>query len=316
MSSTRTTPYRRRALLGAGAAVLLTATAACSSVDGGSGGATGDGGLLADLQDAGTITVGFAGEEPYSFQDASGELTGAAVALNEAVYGELGIDTVEGTLTEWNALIPGLNADRFDSISAGMSILPERCEQAAFSEPEIMYTTAFLVPEGNPKNLTDWQSAVDAGVNLAVMSGAIEAGYAEKTDVRTTQVGSPQDGLDAVVSGRADAFALTGISLRALAESADAPVEATESFVAVIDGVPQIGAGATVFRAGDTDLLDAYNEQLAEIVSDPQRYEDVLGPFGFTEAERPVEGLTAEMLCEGDLEKIADELGPELGLGS
>ncbi|QJW35903.1 transporter substrate-binding domain-containing protein [Cellulosimicrobium protaetiae] len=317
MTSTRTPATRRRTALAVGAAALLTLATACSSVDGGSGGTTGEGGgLLGDLQDSGTITVGFAGEDPYSYQDDSGELTGAAVALNEAIYAELGIDTVEGTLTEWNSLIPGLNADRFDSISAGMSILPERCEQAAFSEPEIMYTTAFLVPEGNPKNLSDWQSAVDAGVNLAVMSGAIEAGYADRTDVRTTQVGSPQDGLDAVVSGRADAFALTGISLRALAESADAPVEATESFVAVIDGIPQIGAGATVFRTGDTDLLDAYNEQLAEIVADPQRYEDVLGPFGFTEAERPVEGLTAEMLCEGDLEKIADELGPELGLDS
>lgn len=317
MTSTRTTPNRRRALLAASAVGLLAVTTACSSVDdggeNGSGGDT-DGGTLAQLQDSGTITVGFAGEEPYSFQDDSGELTGAAVALNEAIYGELGIDTVEGTLTEWNSLIPGLNADRFDSISAGMSILPERCEQAAFSEPEIMYTTAFLVPEGNPQNLTDWQSAVDADINLAVMSGAIEAGYAEETDVQTTQVGSPQDGLDAVTSGRADAFALTGISLRALAENTDAPVEATDAFVAVIDGVPQIGAGATVFRDEDTELLEAYNEELESIVSDPERYAEILGPFGFTEAERPVEGLTAEMLCEGDLEAIADELGSELGL--
>jgi polar amino acid transport system substrate-binding protein len=319
MTSTRTTSTRHRALLAASAVGLLAVTTACSSVD--DGGGNGDsesegGGTLAELQDAGSITVGFAGEEPYSFQDDSGELTGAAVALNEAIYGELGIDTVEGTLTEWNSLIPGLNADRFDSISAGMSILPERCEAAAFSEPEIMYTTAFLVPEGNPQNLTDWQSAVDADINLAVMSGAIEARYAEDTDVQTTQVGSPQDGLDAVVSGRADAFALTGISLRALAERSDAPVEATDAFVAVIDGVPQIGAGATVFRDEDTELLEAYNEELESIVSDEDRYLEILGPFGFTEAERPVEGLTAEMLCEGDLEAIADEVGPELGLDS
>jgi polar amino acid transport system substrate-binding protein len=319
MTSTRTTSTRRRALLAASAVGLLAVTTACSSVDDGGGndaggGESSGGGTLAELQDAGSITVGFAGEEPYSYQDDSGELTGAAVALNEAIYGELGIDTVEGTLTEWNSLIPGLTADRFDSISAGMSILPERCEQAAFSEPEIMYTTAFLVPEGNPENLTDWQSAVDADINLAVMSGAIEARYAEDTDVQTTQVGSPQDGLDAVTSGRADAFALTGISLRALAENTDAPVEATESFVAVIDGVPQVGAGATVFRDEDSELLEAYNEELASIVSDEERYMEILGPFGFTEAERPVEGLTAEMLCEGDLEAIADELGSELGL--
>ncbi|MFC8923237.1 transporter substrate-binding domain-containing protein [Cellulosimicrobium sp. NPDC057127] len=319
MTSTRTTPNRRRALLAASAVGLLAVTTACSSVDdggeNGSGGDT-DGGTLAQLQDSGTITVGFAGEEPYSFQDDSGELTGAAVALNEAVYAELGIDTVEGTLTEWGSLIPNLTAGRVDSISAGMSILPERCEEAAFSEPEIMYTTAFLVPEGNPQNLTDWQSAVDADITLAVMSGAIEAGYAEETDVSTLSVGSPQDGLDAVVSGRADAFALTGISLRALAENTDAAVEATDAFVAVVDGVPQIGAGSTVFRQGDTELLEAYNEQAQEIISDPDRYAEVLGPFGFTEAERPPSGLTAEMLCEGDLEAIADEIGPELGLDS
>jgi len=320
MTSTRTIATRRRTLLGAGAVVLLTATAACSSVDGPGGDAGSSdgesGGVLAELQDAGSITVGFAGEEPYSYEDDGGDLTGAAVALNEAVYAELGIDTVEGTLTEWGSLIPNLSAGRVDSISAGMSILPERCEQAAFSEPEIMYTTAFLVPEGNPQNLTDWQSVVDAGATLAVMSGAIEAGYAERTDVATLDVGSPQDGLDAVVAGRADAFALTGISLRALADGTDAPVEATESFVAVIDGVPQVGAGATVFRAGDTDLLEAYNEKAAEIISDPDRYAEVLGPFGFTEAERPPAGLTTEMLCEGDLEAIADEIGPELGLDS
>ncbi|MCB7136967.1 transporter substrate-binding domain-containing protein [Cellulosimicrobium marinum] len=318
MTSTRTTASRRRALLGGGAAVLLAATTACSSVDdGGSETSDGEGGgTLAELQDSGSITVGFAGEEPYSYEDDGGELTGAAVALNEAVYAELGIDTVEGTLTEWGSLIPNLNAGRVDSISAGMSILPERCEQAAFSEPEIMYTTAFLVPEGNPQNLTDWQSAVDGGVTLAVMSGAIEAGYAEQTDVSTLDVGSPQDGLDAVVAGRADAFALTGISLRALAESTDAAVEATDAFVAVIDGVPQIGAGSTVFRQGDTDLVEAYNEKAQEIISDPDRYAEVLGPFGFTDAERPPSGLTTEMLCEGDLEAIADEIGPELGLDS
>lgn len=311
MSSTRTTSGRRAALA-TGSALALLAVSGCSST--GSSGAPGD--LLAELQDSGAITVGFAGEEPYSFTDDGGALSGAAVALNREIYGQLGIDRVDGVLTDWNNLIPGLTADRFDSISAGMSILPDRCANAAFSEPEIMYTTAFLVPTGNPDALDDWQSAVDAGVKLAVMNGAIEAGYAEQTGIETIQVGSPQDGLDAVVAGRADAFALTGISLRALDARSDAPVEATDSFVAVIDGVPQVGAGGTVFRQGDTALLEAYNDKLAEIVSDPQKYQDILGPFGFTEAERPVAGLTAEMLCEGDLEKIAAELGPELGLGS
>ncbi|MFE5334430.1 transporter substrate-binding domain-containing protein [Isoptericola sp. NPDC056573] len=306
MSSTRTTK-RRRAFLAAGSVLTMTALAACSSVDeGGSG--DGEGSTLQKIQDAGTVNVAFNGEKPYSYMDGD-ELTGATIALDKEIFGELGVDTVEGTETEWNSLIPGLNAGRYDTVSAGMSILPDRCEAAAFALPTIMYTTAFLVPEGNPDNLTDWQSAVDSGVKLAVTSGAIEDGYAKDTGVETITVGSSQDGLDAVASGRADAFALTGISIRALAEGSDKPVEATDAFVATIDGVPQIGAGAEVFRPDDTELLDAYNEKLKPILEDKDKWLEIMEPFGFTEAEYPPAGLTAEMLCEGDLAKIADELG-------
>src|SRR5690606_25397637 len=97
--------------------------------------------------------------------------------------------------------------------------------------------------------------------------------------------------------------------IRTLAESTDEPVEATEAFVATIDGVAQIGAGSEVFRKGDTELLEAYNEELAKINGDKDKWLEIMEPFGFTAAELPPEGLTAEMLCEGDLEAITDELG-------
>lgn len=304
MSSTRTT--KRRAILATGAVLTMTALTACSSVDNGSG--DGGGSTLQNIQDAGTVTVAFNGEKPYSYEE-GGELTGATIALDREIFGALGVDDVEGVETQWDSLIPGLTANRYDTVSAGMSILPERCEQAAFAEPTIMYTTAFLVPEGNPDNLSDWQSIEGSDLTLAVTSGAIEDGYAKKTGVKTITVGDSTDGLNAVVTGRADAFALTGISIRTLAESTDEPVEATEAFVANIDGVAQIGAGSEVFRKGDTELLEAYNEELAKINGDKDKWLEIMEPFGFTEAELPPEGLTAEMLCEGDLEAITDELG-------
>ncbi|WP_402467273.1 ectoine/hydroxyectoine ABC transporter substrate-binding protein EhuB [Isoptericola aurantiacus] len=311
MQSIRTT-NRRRALAAAGSVLALTALAACSSTDDGGSGSDGDGDMshLASLQDAGSINVGFFGEVPYSYEE-DGELTGATIELGRAIYGELGIDEVTGTQVEWNALIPGVQAERFDAVSAGMSILPDRCEQAAFAEPTIMYTTAFLVPEGNPQGLTDWQSVEGGDVKVAVTQGAIEAGYAEDTDVDSMEVPDRQAGLDAVVSGRADAYALTGISLRALADSTDEAVEATDAFVATINGEPQIGAGAEVFRQGDTELLDAYNEQLATYLGDEDKWLEVMEPFGFSAAEFPPEGLTAEQLCDPDqdLSDLADELG-------
>lgn len=289
------------------AAALGGSLAACSQTStGGGGGDSSDGGggdLLSKLQDAGKITVGFAGEAPYSFDD-NGELTGATVAMHREIFGELGIDEVEGKLTDWNSLIPGLNSQQFDAVSAGMSILPERCAEAAFSEPEFQYTTALMVPKGNPEGLKDMQSFVDSGLKVATMSGAIESTYAKDLDLDSIEVGGPQDGVDALSSGNADAFALTAISLNWLADNSATDFEVTESFVAEIDDVKQVGAGGTVFRKKDTSLLDAYNEKLAEIISDPERYLSIVGDFGFSEEELPPEEMTAEILCSGDLSSL------------
>ena len=144
----------------AGAALVATSLAGCTSTNSDS-----DESLLESLQNSGTVTVGFAGEAPYSFEE-NGELTGATVALHREIFGNLGIDTVEGVNTDFGALIPGLQADRFDVVSAGMSILPQRCEQAAFGDPEFNYTTALMVPRGNPGNLTDMQSVQAADVQI------------------------------------------------------------------------------------------------------------------------------------------------------
>ncbi|WP_372502259.1 ectoine/hydroxyectoine ABC transporter substrate-binding protein EhuB [Dietzia maris] len=279
----------------AAAAVVGLGLTGCTSTN-----SDDDSSLLETLQDRGSVTVGFAGEAPYSFQE-NGELTGATVALHREIFGNLGIDTVEGVNADFGALIPGLQANRFDVVSAGMSILPERCEQAAFSEPEFNYTTALMVEEGNPMNLTDMQSVAESGARLATMTGAIESDYASELGIDSMQVATPQDGMDAVTSGRADVFALTGISLNWMKNNnPDAPVEVTESFVAEINGEPQVGAGGTVFRTDDQELLDAYNEELAKITSDPEKYLSIVGEFGFTEGELPDPALTTADLCAGE----------------
>ena len=98
---------RRSFIRGSGlvlSAAALGGLAACSRT---SSGGDDEGDLLSRLQDAGKITVGFAGEAPYSF-DEGGEVTGATVALHREIFGELGIDTVEGKLTDWGSLILGV----------------------------------------------------------------------------------------------------------------------------------------------------------------------------------------------------------------
>lgn len=293
---------KRTTRIGIATAAIGTLTlgllAGCSSGDGGD---TEGMNTLEKAQEEGKITLAIASEQPYSWVE-DGEPTGATIAMHEQIFKNLGIDDIEIEEVDWNSLIPGLNAGRWDAVSAGMSILPERCAEAAFSDPEIMYTTTLVVAKDNPKKLSDLDSVAAAGdVTLAVQSGAIEEGYATDLGIgNTIQVDSAQAGIEVVQSGRADAFALTAVSLNWMTEDMD-DVETTDAFVQEIDGVEQIGAGATVFRQDDSDLLEAYNEELAKITGDEGTYLDLVEPFGFTAENLPPADLTTEQLCSGEL---------------
>lgn len=285
-----------------GATLLLTLSA-CSSSDDSDSSASSDG------NGGETFTIGIAGEVPYSYLNDSGDAEGATVALAERIFGEeMGFE-VEADLVNWDNLIPGLQAERFDAISAGMSITPDRCSEAAFAEPEIMYTTALVVEEGNPfgvETLDDVQEAMDNGedITLSVLTAGIEANYATEMGLDYQGVGSADEGLEMVQGGRADVFAMTAISLNQMAEDAQG-VEVTEGFVQEIDGIKQYGAGSTVFRLDDTDTLNEYNGHLAELKESGELL-DILSEFGFTEAEVPPAEMSAEALCAGDLEALQD----------
>ncbi|QAY61815.1 ectoine/hydroxyectoine ABC transporter substrate-binding protein EhuB [Microbacterium protaetiae] len=294
-----------------GAAVVsafaLAALTACSGGSGGTGGSDDGKSTLDQLKEKGSITVAVADERPYSWKE-DGEGKGATIAIDREIFKAMGIDEVKVVEVDWNSLIPGLNAGRFDAVSAGMSILPDRCAQAAFSDPEIMYTTGLMVAKGNPlglQTLDDVKKAQDAGedVKLAVLNGGIEAGYADSLGLKVSQsVKDAQSGMDVVANGRADVFAMTAISLNYMAQnSGNDKVETTDAFVQELDGVAQIGAGSEVFRKGDTELLKAYNEQLDKITSDEDSYLGLVGDYGFTKENMPPADLTTEQLCKGDL---------------
>lgn len=291
-------PRRRRVALVTAMAGSLIALSACGTADGGAEGDTSS--ALEKLKEEGEVNVGFANERPYAYRDGD-ELVGEAPAISGYIFDQLGGIEMKPRLFEFGSLIQALSANRVDIVTAGMFITPERCEQAAFGNPEYVATTALLVEKGNPAGLTDYASVADNGdVTLAVMNGAVEVEQAKANGIpegRLQIVADQQSGLDAVKSGRADAFALTSISLRALAK-ADSKVEVAEAFVPVVDGKEQLGVGAAVFRKGDDELREAYNAELKKLI-ESGKWLELVEPYGFTESEMPDLEMTAEDFCKG-----------------
>jgi polar amino acid transport system substrate-binding protein len=290
----------RAAGVAASAAVLVLAS--CTTTESTEpGGGDGGGSTLDQVKESGTIDVAFAAEEPYGFLDGD-ELVGEAPALHTEVFDRIGGVELNGKQYDFNALIPALNAGEVDTVSAGMFITPERCEQANFSNPEYVAKTALLVKAGNPKNLSDFDSiANNSDARVAVMRGAVEVDQAEAAGIpggQTEVVADQNSGVDAVTSGRADAFALTDISLNWAAKDRD-DVEVTTSFTPVVDGEEQLGVGAAVFRKEDTELRDAFNEQLKAILEDGDTWLSLVEEYGFTAENKPEPGMTADQFCEG-----------------
>lgn len=259
---------------------------------------------LAKLQEEGKVTIGFANEKPYAYEE-DGELKGAAVDIAKAVFTELGIEEVESELLEFGQLISGLNAGQFDVITAGMAIKPDRCENVAFGEPEMMYGEGLIVQKGNPLNLESYEDiANNSDVTVAVMQGATENDFLKDSGVDPSQILSVPDipaSIAAVQSGRADATTGTEFTIKdALASANTDELEFVETFQQPdVDGVPSYGAAA--FNQNDTELLEAYNEVLAELKADGTVAE-LLEKNGFSEQMNMVpDDITTEKICNGDI---------------
>ena len=254
---------------------------------------------LARLRAAGSVRVGFPNQVPYAYADESGTLTGADAEIARLVFARMGIKTMDGVLTEFAALIPGLRANRFDTVLA-MFVTPARCAQVAFSEPIYAIGQGMVVKEGNPAGVTGYDDFVHKPLRLAVMAGAAQAGYAKALGIPEDRVVAFPDGpsaMAAVSAGRAEAFGISDLPARRLLATAGAGsgLQLVPGFPdPVIDGRPARGYDAFAFRPADASLRDAFDAALAELKQTPQ-FLAAMAPFGFTQANLP--DRTTEALC-------------------
>ncbi|MFG2196209.1 ectoine/hydroxyectoine ABC transporter substrate-binding protein EhuB [Streptomyces sp. NPDC048639] len=287
----------RRSVLAGMAAIGAAAAVGCSRVS--TADTTGGGNLLERLRAQGSVKLGIAGEIPFGYISKQAEITGEAPELAKVIFKRLGVPNVQAVPTEFGSLIPGLNSQQFDVIAAGMFVNPERCAQVLFADPDYEVLDAFIVRKGNPKNIQSYADIKKSGAKLASGTAYAEIDYAVDAGVPRGEIQIYPDqlaGLLAVAQGRADAFAGTSLTVRnVINQTKNQKVEGTKPFLPKLDGKPAYGAGAFAFRKGETQLRDAFNEELHKMKKNGE-VQRVLKPFGFTDTE--MTELTAEELCK------------------
>nr|MBF0682062.1 ectoine/hydroxyectoine ABC transporter substrate-binding protein EhuB [Pseudomonas sp.] len=259
---------------------------------------------LAEIQETGTIRIAVANEIPYGYVDPNGEALGAGPDVAKAIMEELGVENIEWVTTNFSSLIPGLRADRFDMVAAEMAILPDRCQQVLFSEPNSSYGEGLLVAAGNPKDIHAYSDfAENPDLKVAIMAGADQLEMMQKlgvSEANLVTIAANADAISTVSTGRADAYAATSLTASGLAEQNDGVEVAGEFVDPVIDGEEVRSWGGFTFASGNEELRDAVNAALVEFKQTAE-WSDTLMGYGFTQAD--VDGSTArttEELCAAE----------------
>jgi polar amino acid transport system substrate-binding protein len=240
----------------------------------------------------GYIRVGFPNQVPYAYADEKGVLTGADAVIARMVVQKMGIKEMDGVLTEFASLIPGLKAGRFDIVLA-MFINPQRCAQVVFSEPIYRVAQGIVVRAGNPRKIRNYDDLVKQDdLRIAVMAGAVQMNNLKKLGVPDSRIVSFPDGpsaIAAVSAGRADVFTISDLPARRLlaAVGPSTGLEMVPAFAPpIVDGRPAQGHSAFAFRPEDTALQQEFNKALSEVMGTPA-FLEAMAPFGITRDNLP-----------------------------
>lgn len=279
------------------ALTAITATFSLGAVGGAANAVT-----LQELQDRDQVRIAIANEIPYGYIDLDGTAKGVGPDVAKHLMSELGINNIEWVTTNFGSLIPGLQADRFDMVAAEMAVLPPRCQQVLFSEPDSSYGEGLLVAQGNPHDIHTYESFVDSDKKVAIMAGADQLEMLQALGVpdnRMVTISNNADAISTVSTGRADAYAATSLTVSELASKSNSVEAAADFSDPVIDGQPVRSWGAFTFAQGSEDFRDAVNAVLAEY-KQTDAWKETMTRYGFSPTDATESFTkTTEQLCAG-----------------
>lgn len=158
--------------------------------------------LLTEIQARGEIVVAMEGTwAPWTYHDETDTLVGYDVEVAQKIAEKLGVQAnfVEG---EWDGLLSGLDAGRYDIMVNGVDITPERSEKYDFSTPYAYNRTAVIV-SGDSDAIKTMEDL--SGKHTANTISSTYAELAEAYGAEVTGVDDLNQTFELLLSGRIDA---------------------------------------------------------------------------------------------------------------
>ena len=239
------------------AAAMTMGLAACGSTASTDTAASAD--LLSQIQERGTITVAMEGTwAPWTYHDENDNLVGYDVEVATEIAKKLGVEPqfVEG---EWDGLLAGLDAGRYDIMVNGVDITPERAEKYDFSDP-YYYEARRVVVRADDDSINGPEDL--NGKKIATNTTNAFIPWYEEHGAEVVGIDTSAEAIDLVLSGHAD---FLGISVPVLNAYLDEHPDAADKLKAAFVIPNSEDVIAIPVRKGEPEFLDAINAALAEL---------------------------------------------------
>ena len=207
----------------------------------------------------------FYGEEPYDYIDyKTGEYTGLEPEIIKACAKGAGIKDIYPVQQQWDALIPGLVARRYDVIATGMSTNQKRQQVALPTQAMYRFGARAMVPAGNPLGIHSWSDLAAKNAVMGYITGGLQGKTAEQFGVKA----KGYDTLDAMAAdlraGRIQAVVTAEFTLSTFIKKTHPPFELASPW----DYQGVFSTPALWFNKADVALHDAFDRCITDMKND------------------------------------------------
>lgn len=217
-----------------------------------------------NIIDRGEIILGTdANYPPYEWHRISGsedQIIGADIEIAQKVADALGVKlTIKDML--FDGLLTSLKAGDIDFVLSGMVITEKRKEVADFSTPYYEQGQHFVIREEDKDNYNSLEDIENK--KIGVQLGTYQQEYAEENFTNSEIIAIP-DNNNMVMELKNQTLDLVFLP----SSPANQYAQMNDDLISLDLGAPGEGGSAIAVKKGNTDLLEAINEVVEELIQD------------------------------------------------
>lgn len=213
------------------------------------------------IKEAGVLTIATSPDfPPFEFLNPDGTATGIEIEIFEKICEKLGVE-LKIEQMDFDSILPGVQAGKFDAGVAGISINEDREKNVLFTDAYCLAAQAIVVPEGS-----DITCKADLeGKKIAVQTATTAETFCLANNYDVSSFAANSDAELALTTGKVDAWVIDDLTA---GEMVTAYNEDNESGLVILNEAMTSERYAFAFAFGSEEIVAEINKIIDGFVAD------------------------------------------------